>query len=241
MTYRDEKGALQAKVGDLEGRLEVAEAEIATLRGTSASPDVREGETLGARSGLGTPSSLRIEEVLEGTLTPEGYEAIATLLEKRLGLTSRQVGTKLESSAAGGKVTITVREGRTHVVLEHDWSNRATGTWVLAGLAGTFGALATAALMHDGMHLTDLIAAAQMLWAGPVIAGITAVPVRARAARHIERELATRRGTFTAMSELARTHLVATPRARVEIAETETEAATEVATETEAALPLARS
>jgi len=222
VTYRDEKGALQAKVGELEERLQVAQAENAALRGTSASPDVREGETLGALSGLGTPSSLRIEEVLEGTLSPEGYEAIATLVEKRLRLTSRQVGTKLETNTlpnVGGKVTITVREGRTHLVLEHDWSSRAPSTWLFAGVAAAFGAMATAAVMHDTMHLTDLMSAAQVLWAGPLIAGMAALPIRSRVRRHIETELAADRGTFTAMSELARTHLVAKPRARVELAD----------------------
>jgi hypothetical protein len=222
VTYRDEKGALQAQVGELEGRLETAQAEIAALRGTSAPSATHQGEALGAPSDLGTPTSLRIEEVLDGTLTPEGYEAIATLLEKRIGLPSRQVGSKLETNTLpniGGKVTVTVREGRTHLLLEHDWSSRAPSAWLFAGVTAMFGAVATAAVMHDVMHLSDLMSFAQVLWAGPLIAGIAALPIRSRVRRHVETELAARRGTFTAMVDVARTHLVAPPRARVELAE----------------------
>lgn len=220
VTYRDEKGALRAKVGDLEGQLAAAQRKIAELSGaTPAASD--EGEQLGPTSGLGLPSSIRLEKVLEGTLSPAGYEAIAGLIERRIGLKSSQVGTRLETLAlprVGGRVEITVKDGRTHLVLERDWSDRPAGTWVVAGMAAVFGGLAAAAVMHDVMHLSDPMSFAQFLWAGPLIAGLTAPLVRGRARRHIEEDLALRRGTFAALVELAQQHVLEAPRVRVEVA-----------------------
>lgn len=223
MTYRDQKAALVAKVDHLESELAAAKAKIAALSGTAPAPVSNEGETLGPTTSLGAPGSLRLEKVLDFVLTPDGYEAVAALLAQRLGMKTTQVGSKLETlanpRAPAGRVELSVKDGRTHVVLERDWSDRGAGTWVLSGMLAMFGGLVTAALVHDVAHLGDAMAFAQVLWSAPVVFGAAAPLLRGRARRQIEGELAVRRGTFAALVELAAKHRADAPvRARVEVA-----------------------
>lgn len=221
--YRDEKGALQAKVGELEEELEAAKRKIAELSGTAPAPATGDGETLGAPSGLGVATSLKLEKVIDGELTPAGYEAIAALIKERLGLETSQVGARMESlhrpRQPAGRVQIAVKDGKTHVTIERDWSDRAPGTWVLAGVVALFGGVMTAGLMHDAFHLGDAMSFAQMLWAGPLLAGLASMPIRRLAKRQIEEELAARRGAFAAIVDLAEKHRTAPVRARVEVAD----------------------
>lgn len=223
MTYRDEKGALAAKVDHLESELAAANAKIAVLSGTAPAPPTTEGETLGPTTSLGAPGSLRLEKELDFTLTPEGYEAIAALIDERLGMKTTQVGSKLETLATprapAGRVEVSVKDGRTRVVLERDWSDRGAGTWVLSGMLAMFAGLATAAVLHDVAHLTDAMAFANVLWSAPVVFGAAAPLLRGRARKQVEAELAVRRGTFAALVELAGKHRARPPvRARVDVA-----------------------
>lgn len=221
MTYRDEKGALQAKVGELESEIEAAHRKIAELSGTAPTAKTSGGETLGPLSGLGTPTSLRIEKVIEGALTTQGYEAIAVVIRERLGLTTTQVGTRMETlhnpRAPAGRVEISVKDGRTHILLERDWSDRAGSTWVFAGMAAMFGGVATAALMHDLFHLSDAMSFVHILWGAPLFGALTASLVRPRARAQVEAELAARRGAFLAIVELAEQHRTSPVRARVAV------------------------
>lgn len=219
MTYRDEKGALQAKVGELESEIEAAHRKIAELSGTAPAPKTASGETLGPLSGLGAPTSLRIEKVIDGALTTQGYEAIAAVIRERLGLETTQVGTRMETlhrpRTPAGRVEISVKDGKTYIVIERDWSDRAGGTWVLAGVVAMFGGVITGALMHDMFHLTDAMSFVHMTWGAPLFGALAAALVRPRARRLIEAELATRRGAFLAIVELAEQHRASPVRARV--------------------------
>jgi hypothetical protein len=223
VTYRDEKGALQAKVGELEGELQEAQRKIAQLTGAAPAPSTGDGETLGAPSGLGVPTSLRIEKVVDGELTMQGYEAIASVIRDRLGLETTQVGARMETlhrpRQPAGRIQIAVKDGKTHIVLERDWSDRAPGTWVFAGMLGMFGGFITAALMHDLFHLGDAMAFANVLWAGPLVGGLASIPIRRVARSQIEAELAARRGAFAAIVEVAEKHRAPAVRARVEVAD----------------------
>ena len=223
MTYRDEKGALVAKVDHLESELAAANAKIAALSGTASTPASIEGETLGPDTSLGVPGFVRLEKVLDYTLTPQGYEAIAALIDQRLGMKTTQVGSKLETlttpRAPAGRVELSVKDGRTHLVLERDWSDRGAGTWVLSGMLAMFGGLVTAAVVHDVAHLSDAMAFAQILWSAPMVFGAAAPLLRRRGRRVVEAELAERRGTFAALVELAAEHRAgASVRARVDVA-----------------------
>ena len=228
--YRDEKGALQAKVGELESELEAAQRKIAELSGTAPAAATGDGETLGAPSGLGVPTSLKLEKVIDGELTLAGYEAIATLIKERLGMETSQVGTRMETldrpRQPAGRVQISVKDGKTHIVLERDWVDRSPGTWIFAGMLGLFGGFITVALMQDIFHLGDAMTFANVLWAGPLVGALGSIPIRRVARRAIETELAARRGAFAAIVELAQKHRAPKVRARIDVEpEAEAEAA----------------
>ena len=222
MTYRDDQGALHGRVDALESELDAANRRIAELSGGASTSIMGDGEKLGPLSNLGTPTSLRIEQVLDGELTVEGYEAISSVIRERLGLDTTQVGGRMETleraRSSAGRVLVAVKEGKTHVVVERDWSERAMGTWVLTAMVALFGGVVVAALMHDLFRLSDAMSFVHVLWSAPLVAFVAASLLRPYARKKVEAELASRRGTFAAIVALAQRHSPPVVRTRVETA-----------------------
>lgn len=206
MTYRDENDALRARVSELEEQLQASNAKVAELSGQAPKEAVTEGETLGAPTSLGAPSSLVLERWLDLTPTTEGYEVIARIVRERLGLEARQVGQSLLTK--GDRFTLEVKGGRTRIRLAADWRDRSSGAWVASGLVAALGGLGVAAVLHDTLHLGDAMAAANLLWAAPALAVAARAFFGPRARALVQRELEASRGAFAAVLEAAAQHRV---------------------------------
>jgi uncharacterized membrane protein YeaQ/YmgE (transglycosylase-associated protein family) len=207
MSYRDDQEALQERVGALESELAAANRKIAELSGTAPALPTGNGETFGKPSSLNVPTSLRLEKVVQGELSAQGYEAIAALIRERLGLDTTQVGGRMATlhrpRMPADHVEIVVRDGKTHLLLERSWAERSTGAWLFAGIIGLFGALVAGSLAHDMLHTSDVMSFFHALWAGPLLGALAALILGPRARRKIEAEAVTRRGAFAAMVQLA--------------------------------------
>ena len=118
-----------------------------------------------------------------------------------------------------GRVQISVKDGKTHVVLERDWSDRAMGVWVLTALLALFGGVVVASLMHDIFRLSDAGSFVQLLWSAPLVVFLAASLLRPYGRKQVEAELASRRGTFVAIVALAERHSQLAARIRVGTAE----------------------
>ncbi len=219
MSYRDDQEALRDRVGALESELAAANRTIAELSGSAPAVAGGEGETLGAPSLVGAPSSLRIEKVVEGELSSKGYEAIAALVRERLELDTAQVGGRMTTLSRPGvplnRVEIAVRDGKTHLLLERTWAERSVGVFAFAFLFATFGAVAAGALAHDAFHLSGALSFAQALWAGPLAFAMAGLFFRPYVRKGIEKELAARRSTFASMLLLAQEHCANAKQVRV--------------------------
>lgn len=223
VVYRNDEERLRAKVGELEAALTDTRAQLAALRGTGSSVVAIQGEAPAPLTKLGIPSTLRIEHVVDGELTVEGFEAIADVVRRRLGKATTQVGARLETlpRRAGDpedRVVVLVRDGQTRIGLERDFREvPVTGHWVI-GLTGMLGPL-VAAIAGDLLHLSGTAILANMLWTTPLCGAIAVPAARALARGQLDRirgELAERRGTFAAIVELAARHTTrAVPPTRV--------------------------
>ncbi|MCZ7677795.1 MAG: hypothetical protein M5U28_03060 [Sandaracinaceae bacterium] len=165
MSYRDESEALRAKVQDLEGRLEDAQAAIARLRGEGAPAPANEGE----RSRLiGAPRRVVLERELPFEVGTEGYEAVAAVLRTRFGLAASQVGRRMTA----GPFTMSYEGGVTRLRVVLDRQYRGVGLLTGASLLGGFGTLISVGVIHDVLHGSP----AHGLWILPIAVAACALP-----------------------------------------------------------------
>lgn len=229
MSYRDEKEALAAKVVDLEARLARSEAEVAALSGTS--PDrAAADEVLGPPSSFGTPTSLTLSASIEHPITSAGYEAIAALLERELGLRVQQVGQSL--TAPGTAFRLVPAETGLTVTLSWDWRALAPAGWIatvttalgappVALLVGMVAYKTIATLLGDPHppNPNDTLVVAGLLTGAPLAGAAVNVWARAASRRRIAAESDKLRRVLSSVVELARRHRAPITRARVEVAD----------------------
>ncbi|MCA9613131.1 MAG: hypothetical protein H6723_10865 [Sandaracinus sp.] len=141
MGYRDEEGALRARVAHLEGELDEAHAEIERLRG--ASPDAF-GEP---NALLGGPTELGFEREVDRELDDETLEELVGILRHELGDVGRldRLGgtltwvTSRDPNQGGRRVEVTIerRRGRTRVAVRERLGQVAGG--LFGGIVGGVG------------------------------------------------------------------------------------------------------
>lgn len=224
MSYRGDQEALQQRVEALESELATAKEKIAELSGAEPTIAAGSGETLGARSSIGAPTSVRIEKVIAGELSSRGFEAVAALLRERLKLEAAQVGARMETlarRAPGARVEVAVRDGKTHLLLEQSFAGRATGAWIFAGLFALMAGVIAGAFGHDLFHLSDAMSFVQALWAAPLVGTLAALLLRPHVRKNVETELANDRGAFAAIAQVVEEDCARGARVRVQSVETD--------------------
>lgn len=201
VSYRDENETLRARVGELEQKLAGAEDTIARLRGESS--DARRDD-LPASLLVGEPLGIHREGELPHEITEQGFEAIAALLQSRLGLRASQVGRTLE---VPGVFSLTSRDGVTRIRLSADWTMLRGAVTSGPVLVTLFGTLPLVAALLDVTHDPATVAL-HAAWIMPLAILSAGLGMRRVARRRAREKLAAHEGAFQAVLDLAAAHAV---------------------------------
>ncbi|MCA9616429.1 MAG: hypothetical protein KC586_26915, partial [Myxococcales bacterium] len=196
MAFRDEEGALRARVEDLEQRLEASEREVARLRGEDAEAS--------------SSGRVVMERVLPFVLDDAGRVALAEAVHARVGVDVTQVGRVLRvrrvSTADVLELEVEVREedGRTVVSVSSDARDLKARRWITPGVITAFSALPIFGV------LLDLQASGVPLWhaawALPSVALASGWWTRRRVDAKAEAHTRATRGLFETLVSVAETH-----------------------------------
>jgi hypothetical protein len=210
--YRDEKAALEARVGGLERDLADAQETIAALKGQRGA--VREGtgrEVRRSRLLGGAPVHVELSHELPHEITEAGYEAIARVLRERLQLPVSQVGRTLRSD--NGAFVMSYEDGTTTVRLVGNWATNPFAAPAGATVVGGFAAMMAAGVLHDVAHVTP----AHALWIAPLVALPLGALIFSRVRKGSIRRLETFDGVFATILALAEEHAVEPERVRARV------------------------
>jgi hypothetical protein len=171
--YRDDNAALQAKVAELEGELAATRAHVDRLKGGGSDEKRRKKDSL-----VGAPVRHVDGLELDGVVSDAGCEAIARVIEARLGLrTSTAAGTvkgqAVGWTAAEGKKAFTLeRAGDTTTLrLETD----AQALPIVVALGPVLGGLSSLPFALWQMNLLHHFEPGEDLWTTVGIAAISTV------------------------------------------------------------------
>lgn len=171
MTYRDELEAALARADALERDLSDARDKIASLEGkkTELAPVRGALERVGSARWLGAPMRLELDRVLEGEMPQSGYTELVEIVRKAFGnvgqvtllpgsLTWSSILSQASTINPYASVYVTVRDGRTRIVMEERLGQLAGG--IYGGIGGGIGS--------GGIMLPLAVA-----WANPLLLAVT--------------------------------------------------------------------
>ncbi len=212
MAYRDERGALEARVQELEDDLAGARATIARLQGEGGAAQVGSEKP---SPFLGAPTKLHLERELPFELSDEGYEAIADLLRARLSTPTTgmvgQVGRTLTFQRPGLTLRVAREaEGKTRISLDETQLQGFAALLAGGTVMGAFFGLVPVIALLKALAFTP----AALVVALPLLVIACYTPLRAIISRHVWSERRKLAGVVEAVAETAARHARPT-RARI--------------------------